>query len=230
MAIAIVSRMTGVTGRLDIAKELSESVLSDRSATPALVMYAKAGLALVAVQNGDRSTAGELHAYFLGQRGTMLWTAISVDRLLGLLSHAMGDPGQSAAHFEDALAFCRNAAYGPELARTCSDYAECLLNASTVSGKSEPGNSANTTVLLDEALAISSDLGMRPLNGKGCRLTRANPSPARRRPGLCLRADPAGGGSPAAHSTRQNHPGDRYRIGAQRPNGVTPQSLCKRRR
>ena len=163
MAIAIVSRMTGVTGRLDIAKELSESVLSDRSATPALVMYAKAGLALVAVQNGDRSTAGELHAYFLGQRGTMLWTAISVDRLLGLLSHAMGDPGQSAAHFEDALAFCRNAAYGPELARTCSDYAECLLNASTVSGKSEPGNSANTTVLLDEALAISSDLGMRPL-------------------------------------------------------------------
>ena len=163
MAIAIVSRMTGVTGRLDIAKELSESVLSDRSATPALVMYAKAGLALVAVQNGDRSTAGELHAYFLGQRGTMLWTAISVDRLLGLLSHTMGDPGQSAAHFEDALAFCRNAAYGPELAWTCSDYAECLLNASTVSGKSEPGNSANTTVLLDEALAISSDLGMRPL-------------------------------------------------------------------
>ncbi len=41
---------------------------------------------------------------------------ISLDRLLGVLAHTTGKLVDSAAHFEEALAFCRKAGYGPELA------------------------------------------------------------------------------------------------------------------
>ena len=65
-------------------------------------------------------------------------------------------------HFEDALAFCRKAGYRPELAWTCCDYADTLLQrASTSSAPTDDRQKA--TSLLDEALAISSELGMRPL-------------------------------------------------------------------
>ncbi len=120
-------------------------------------MYAKAGLALLAVQKGDQSAAREQYAYLLGQRGTMIRTASSVDRLLGLLSQTMRDLDQAMAHFEDALVFCRKAGYRPELAWTCCDYADTLLQ------RNEPGDRQKAMSLLDEGLAISSELGMRPL-------------------------------------------------------------------
>jgi hypothetical protein len=64
---------------------------------------------------------------------------------------------QAAAHFEDALAFCRNAGYRPELAWTCCDYADTLLQ------RNDPADREKAMSLLDESLAISSELGMRPL-------------------------------------------------------------------
>ncbi len=48
-------------------------------------------------------------------------------------------------------------ATGPELAWTCCDYADTLLQ------RNEPGNREKAMSLLDESLAISSELGMRPL-------------------------------------------------------------------
>ena len=81
----------------------------------------------------------------------------SIDRLLGLLSETMGNPDRATAHFEDALAFSRKAGYRPELAWTCCDYADTLLQ------RNEPGDREKAMSLLDESLAISSELGMRPL-------------------------------------------------------------------
>ncbi len=49
----------------------------------------------------------------------MILTVSSVDRLLGLLSQTMENRDQAAAHFEEALTFCRKAGYRPELAWTC---------------------------------------------------------------------------------------------------------------
>ncbi len=69
----------------------------------------------------------------------------------------MGDLPDAAGHFEDALAFCRNAGYRPELAWTCHDYADTLLT------QNGPGDHQKAMSLLDEALAISTELGMRPL-------------------------------------------------------------------
>ena len=56
----------------------------------------------------------------------------SVDRLLGLLTQTMCNLDQAAAHFEEALAFCRKAGYRPELAWTCCDYADMLRERDSV--------------------------------------------------------------------------------------------------
>ncbi len=69
----------------------------------------------------------------------------------------MGNYDQAVAHFEDALAFCRKGGYRPELAWSCRDYADTLLQ------RNEPGDREQAVSLLDESLAISSELGMRPL-------------------------------------------------------------------
>jgi hypothetical protein len=82
---------------------------------------------------------------------------ISMDRLLGLLVHTMVDPDRACGHFEGALAFCRESGYRPELAWSLCDYADALRERDAV------GDSAKAISLLDESLAISSELGMRPL-------------------------------------------------------------------
>ena len=86
-----------------------------------------------------------------------MWTVISADRLLGLLSQTMGNLDEATGHFEDALTFCRKAGYRPELAWTCCDYADALRE------RDGEDDRAKAMTLLDESLAISSELGMRPL-------------------------------------------------------------------
>ncbi len=87
----------------------------------------------------------------------MIWILSSADRLLGLLSQTMGNLDTATGHFEEALSFCQKAGYRPELAWTCCDYADTLLQ------RNEPGDREKAMSLLDESLAISSELGMRPL-------------------------------------------------------------------
>ncbi len=64
---------------------------------------------------------------------------------------------KALVRFEDALAFCRKAGYRPELAWTRCDYADTLLQ------RNEASDREKAMALLDESLAISSELGMRPL-------------------------------------------------------------------
>ena len=77
--------------------------------------------------------------------------------MLGQLARALGQSEDAMPHFEAALEFCRKARYGPELAWSCSDYAEMLLD------RDEPGDREKAIELQDEALAITQKLGMRPL-------------------------------------------------------------------
>ena len=164
MAIAAIARITGVPGRLEIAEADAEGILSAQSIRPIAALYAKAGLALLAVLKGDQSAAKERYAYLLGHRGTMIWKLSSADRLLGLLSQTMGNLDQAAGHFEEALSFCRKAGYRPELAWTCFDYADALLQrASAGSAQVRRGDREKAMSLLRESIAISSELGMRSL-------------------------------------------------------------------
>ena len=77
--------------------------------------------------------------------------------MLGLLAQTLGRLEKAMAHFEDALAFCRKAGYRPELAWSCHDYADTLLQ------RNNSGDRASAISLLDEALAITRELGMPQL-------------------------------------------------------------------
>jgi len=76
---------------------------------------------------------------------------------MGVLARTMGNLEKATEHFEDALDFCRKASYRPELAWTCCDRADTLLQ------RNNAGDREKAMSLLDESLAISSELGMRPL-------------------------------------------------------------------
>jgi tetratricopeptide (TPR) repeat protein len=156
--LARISCVTGNSALLDIIQGDAQSVISSSSSTPSAVFLGRCSLAFVALQNGDVSLSGELYPALVPQRGTFAVSAdLAVDRLLGLLSQTIGSLDQATVHFEDALAFCRKAGYRPELAWTCCDYADTLLQ------RNEPGDREKVMSLLDESLAISSELGMRPL-------------------------------------------------------------------
>ena len=94
----------------------------------------------------------------LPRQGSLLFIpALVADRLLGLLAYAGENLDKAAEHFENSLAFCRKDSYRLELAWTGCDYADMLRE------RDAEGDRTKAISLLDESLAISSDLGMRPL-------------------------------------------------------------------
>ncbi|MFQ6028297.1 MAG: LuxR C-terminal-related transcriptional regulator, partial [Dehalococcoidia bacterium] len=158
LVIPLIARITGLANRLELAEEAAQTVLSSPSVTPGVGQLARAGLGLNAVLKGDRAASEEQYAALKSRRGTMLPRGmICCDRLLGLLAQAMGNLDKAPEHFEDALAFCRKAGYKPELAWTCCDYSDTLLQ------RNGSGDRAKAISLLDESLSISTELGMLPL-------------------------------------------------------------------
>ena len=169
LVFPLVARVTGRAEGLAAAQAASETLLSSPSTPLLLATMARTGLALLAVIADDVPAAREQYAGLESQRGTMVpnCAACCVDRVLGLLAQTMGNLDQAAAHFKDALAFCRKAGYRPELAWTCCDYADLLRE------RDGEGDRAKAMSLLDESLVISSELGMRPLMERV--LSRRNP-------------------------------------------------------
>ncbi len=81
----------------------------------------------------------------------------SCDHVLALIARTMGDLDQAATHFYEAREFCLNAGSRPQLAWICCDYSDALRK------RHADCDRAKVISLLDESLAISSELGMRPL-------------------------------------------------------------------
>ena len=157
LVIPLIARITGLPDKLEVAEAAAQAVLSSPSVTPTAARIAVAGLALLAVVRKDVAAAQQQYDSLL-HRGTVAQALIPpIDRLLGLLAHTMGNSNQAVAHFEDALAFCRKAGYRTELAWTCCDFADTFLQ------RNNTGDHATAMSLLDESLAISGELGMRPL-------------------------------------------------------------------
>ena len=182
--VASTARISGVVERLDVTEHAARAVLSSQFATPWMAVLARAGMALIAVQRGDAEAASEQYVALGSQRGMIVLT-LANDRILGLLAHTMGKPDEAVAHFEDALAFCRRAGYRPELAWSLCDYADTLLNAQIVGAGFKPAlvSSAHrekAMSLLDESLAVSTELGMRPLMERAAALReQAGSQPAK---------------------------------------------------
>ncbi|MFQ6030997.1 MAG: tetratricopeptide repeat protein, partial [Dehalococcoidia bacterium] len=135
----------------------ADRILQAPSATPVVVLMARSGLAMLAVIEGNAEQAGQLYTALDPWHGTIPTRLMTVDRILGLLAHTMGNLEQAVADFEESLAFCRKIGARPELAWTCCDYADTLLR------RNNPGDRERAMSLLDESLAISTELGMRPL-------------------------------------------------------------------
>ena len=156
LTIVLTWYMTGLSTLLEIAEQEARTVVSSQAVPVYSRFLMMITLGLIAAGRGDREEVRELYNTIKETRGANYLGLMADDRLLGILSHAMGELEQAAGHFEDALTFCRKG-FRPELAWTCCDYADTLLQ------RNEPGDRAKAMSLLDESLAISSELGMRPL-------------------------------------------------------------------
>ena len=154
--LAVVARVTGDSGVLTFAESNAVNLLNADQQLPQWQTAANLSLAIVAVERDDKDSAERIYRSLLPVHQYYACPLCS-DRVLGLLSQTMENSGQAQIHFEDALVFCRNAGYRPELAWTCFDYADMLL------GRNESGDVTKVMSLLDESLAVSTELGMRPL-------------------------------------------------------------------
>ena len=156
--IPSIARISGLTEWLDVAERAGETVLSFPSLTPLVAIRAKTGMAWLAVVRRDPIEANKRYAALEPNRGTLTPSGMwSIDHILGLLAHTMGSLEVAAGHFEAGLSFCRNSGCRPEFAAAACDYADMLGE------RDGPGDKEKVTALLDESLAISSELGMRPL-------------------------------------------------------------------
>ncbi|MFQ6026171.1 MAG: AAA family ATPase [Dehalococcoidia bacterium] len=169
--IPIVARITGESSRLEVAQTAAEDLLSIPSTPPLYTIIARNCLGLIAVLREEAEAAQEQYQALGSARAGEHFGIVSTDRLLGLLAHTMGNLSQAITHFEDALVFCRKAGYRPELAWAWCDYADTLLQrASAGSAQAHPVDREKAISLLDEALAISTELGMHPLVERVARL------------------------------------------------------------
>ena len=157
--LASVSRITGGADHYEAAEAAASVVLSSPYDIPRFTLAARAGLAMIAAQRGDAVAAAEQYAAFYEVRDTFLLVLdmTSVQRRLGLLAQTMGKLDLAAGHFEEAMSRCRKTDYRPELAWTCCDYADVLCQ------RGSPGDRERAAALLGESVAISTELGMRPL-------------------------------------------------------------------
>lgn len=159
LGLPFVARITGDTSHVEVAEAVAAPILAAAANCSAVIMVGtRAGLAFLSAQREDSTAAADDYAFLAPYRGTAMPAFSFVfDRLLGLLAQTMGSLDLAVEHYEDALTFCRNGGYRPELAWTCHDYAETLVQ------RNGPGDRAKVSSLLEESLAISTELGMRPL-------------------------------------------------------------------
>ena len=142
-----------------MAKEIAETNLRSPMITPLLAEINQVCLSLIAVYQEDRNAASVQHdalASLTNREVTALFGS-QPDHVLGLLARTAGELDQAIGHFEDALSISRSRGYLSMLAWTCCDYADMLKE------RDNEGDRAKAINLLDESLAISSELGMRPL-------------------------------------------------------------------
>jgi len=163
ITIPIVARITRIEDLLDVARDAANTVLSSPYTAPIFAQWARAGLGLLAVLGQDIAGAREQYAALEPLRGTRLGPYIAADRLLGLLAHTMSVPDAAEIHFEDALDFCHRGGDRPEYAWCAYEYAELLIVGAGLNHAPTGGDSVKAMSLLEEALTISSELGMRPL-------------------------------------------------------------------
>ena len=156
--LPIAARITGRNEHSEVASNAATEVLAAQNLGPWIAHHAHIGGALLALQKKESEEAlREDYAQLAGTIGMPSLFGTTAERILGLICCKLGDLNQAVTHFEKGSAFCRRAGYRPELAWSCCDYADTLLQ------RNEAGDHEKALSLLEESLAISTELGMRPL-------------------------------------------------------------------
>lgn len=155
VGLPLAAQVSGNAEWLSVAESRAQANLVSASGLFSTTM-SRVGLALVAVQRGDIMAAEEQYNALAPVSGIMVFY-IGTDQVLGQLSVTLGRLDQAIAHFEDSLEFCRRSGYRPNLASTCYDYADALLQ------RNGSGDRFLAITLLEESLTIADELGMRPL-------------------------------------------------------------------
>jgi DNA-binding CsgD family transcriptional regulator len=153
----IAANITGESDRLESSVNAATDVLEHPNATTLSINQAHAGLAMVAVISGDAEKVAEKYELMKTWHHSFMFFSVSSDRLLGLLARTMGQLDQAAKHFDDALSFCSKGGYRPELAWASCEYADLMME------RNGQRDRAKATGLFEECLAVSNELGMRPL-------------------------------------------------------------------
>ena len=166
---ASIGRTTENGRMLDAAERLGREVLSMGGSDHAGAR-ARIALAFVAVERGDRQSAREQYDALLPYRGVMTNGHPPItDRVLGLLAQTLGRIDDAAAHFEDALTFCRDRFHG-EQGHVSYEYAVLLF------ARCDPGDRERAIELMLDAYEkchwVSHDR-MRPLHKRVMDLNRA---------------------------------------------------------
>ena len=124
---ASIGRTTENSRMPDAAERLAHETLGIGGASNHVEARARIALAVVAVERKDKPSAREQYDALLPYRGVMTNGHPPVtDRVLGLLAQSLGRTDDAAAHFEDALEFCRDRFHG-EQGHVSYEYAVLLF-------------------------------------------------------------------------------------------------------
>lgn len=124
------------------------------------------GLGLRAINRGDITMVRKSYNLLNGPlksdpvRSMISPIAMSSDRLLGLLCLASQDYDRAIEHFQDAIEYCREWGFSPQLAWSCYDCSRVMLR------RNKPGDLAKANTLAAQALSVADELGMKLLSGK----------------------------------------------------------------
>jgi len=174
--IPVHALLQGSLERLPLAERASQIVLATWAGL-SLARCAYQGRAFAAIVQNNRRRAGESYrALSIDEHPLSIFGTACRDRLLGLLARMMGDDARARQHFADAMLFCEQRELRPELAWTSYDFADFLF------ASPRSNDRAQGAELLSQALAMSRQLGMRPLEERGLTLARRASPPSLTRP------------------------------------------------
>jgi len=157
LAAALAGRISGEKEILDAALEAAEHLLDPDGSNWDQIRLHLCRL-VVAVESPDAGLANNALKKLSSLPTTTPGLPFACsDRLMGLGYATAGNADAAEASFGKALNWCRENKSIPENAWAASDFAEFLIE------RDSPGDSEKATELQDEAIAITTKLGMKPL-------------------------------------------------------------------
>ena len=125
-------------------------------------MRVRYGLSILANLRKDPAVAAEEYQQIISLVGDAngAYLARSNQRVLGDLAKTSGEEPAAEDHYQRSVKFCRETGFKPELAWSLYEYADLLLTRDGDRDREKAGP------MLDEALALTTDMGMKPLMEK----------------------------------------------------------------